>query len=80
MGTMTDYTPPDPDTGVVCIVPMDGFWFASWSDAIEGSDEPRMKLSPEGLTREEAIAWAWEQPAARRLIHDGTDYVAIPRP
>ncbi|WP_156023233.1 hypothetical protein [Terracoccus sp. 273MFTsu3.1] len=65
-----DGTPPAPGTGTVWITPVEGYWFASWAHADEGSPVVRHLEGPEGMTHDEAIQWSLAQPAARRMIYD----------
>jgi hypothetical protein len=63
---MTDHAAPPPGTGTVFIQANRlGEWSASWQ-AQDG--EPSAVSSLDDVTREEAIAWAREQPAVVRLI------------
>jgi hypothetical protein len=56
--------PPAPGTGVIWIIEIEsGMWHASWQG------DPGYALF-DG-TREEVIAWAREQPAARMMISEG---------
>jgi hypothetical protein len=71
-------TPPEPGTGTVCISPVEDFWYAIWDYSEDGvPDSYRVLAGPEGMTREQAIAWARAHPAERIFIHDGEDWAPL---
>ncbi|MBC9819691.1 hypothetical protein [Terrabacter sp. MAHUQ-38] len=66
---------PEPGTGAVFVIAnSDGTWEASWQT------EARCYDSPRGLTRDEAIAWALEQPATRWWVYEGRNREELQRP
>jgi hypothetical protein len=66
---------PEPGTGVVFVIAYpDGTWEASWQT------ETRCYDSPRGLTRDDAIGWALEQPATRHWVYEGRNREELRRP